>query len=304
MNRHLVIGLQGMSLSDEEARMLHAYPPLGVILFARNCQNPAQVKALLDAVRQATGEATWAAIDEEGGRVNRMPWPPFSQRRSAADYFGLSSGDVAAAEQAVYQDNLCIGEALAVLGFTHNCAPVLDVFHADGHGIIGERAYAADVETVARLAAACMRGLHDAGIDAVGKHFPGHGRANADSHLALPQVDAPLATILAEADGFRQLIRQGLRHVMTAHVVYKASGEQGEVEQAATFSPFWVQKMLREKFDFSGQVWSDDLCMQGAGGDVRKAANAALATGCDVLLLCEPEVVFPILSDDVLGSAV
>jgi len=302
MNRHLVIGLQGMRLSNEEMQMLHEHPPLGVILFARNCQSPAQVKALLDAVRQATGEATWAAIDEEGGRVNRMPWPPFSQRRSATDYLGLSDGDVAAAEKAVYQDNLHIGEALTALGFTHNCAPVLDVFRADGHGIIGARAYAADVEIVARLAAACMRGLHDAGIAAVGKHFPGHGRANADSHLALPQVDAPLATILAEADGFRQLINQGLRHVMTAHVVYNGVDGDGK-KQAATFSTFWVQQMLRERFSFAGRVWSDDLCMQGAGGDVRKAADAALAAGCDVLLLCEPEAVLSMLREDVLGSA-
>jgi len=303
MNRHLVIGLQGTSLSNEEMQMLHKYPPLGVILFARNCESPAQVKALLDAVRQITGEATWAAIDEEGGRVNRMPWPPFSRRHVAADYLGLSGGDIVAAEQAVYQDNLCVGEALAALGFTHNCAPVLDVFHADGHGIIGERAYAADVQTVARLAAACMRGLHDAGIAAVGKHFPGHGRANADSHLVLPQVDAPLKTLLAEAEGFRQLITQGLQHVMTAHVVYNGVDVDDGERQAATFSSFWVQQMLRGKFNFSGRVWSDDLCMQGAGGDVRKAAHAALAAGCDVLLLCEPEAVLSILREDVLGSA-
>jgi len=303
MNRHLVVGLQGMRLSNEETQMLRNFPPLGVILFARNCESPAQVKALLDAVRQACGEATWAVIDEEGGRVNRMPWPPFSQRHSAADYLGLCDGDVAAAEKVVYQYNLHTGEALAALGFTHNCAPVLDVFHADGHGIIGERAYAADVETVARLGAACMHGLQAAGIDAVGKHFPGHGRANADSHLALPQVDASMTTLLAEAQGFRQLIDQGLRHVMTAHVVYNTADGQCEKKQAATFSAFWVQQVLRERFSFPGRVWSDDLCMQGAGGDVRKAANAALVAGCDVLLLCEPGAVTSILREDVLGSA-
>ncbi|MDQ6986409.1 MAG: beta-N-acetylhexosaminidase [Mariprofundaceae bacterium] len=303
MNRHLLIGLQGTRLSTEETRMLRDFPPLGVILFARNCEAPEQVKALLDAVRQTTGKATWSVIDEEGGRVNRMPWPPFSERHAAADYLALSGGDVAIAEKAVYQDNLHTGGALVALGFTHNCAPVLDVFHADGHGIIGERAYAADVETVARLGAACMRGLHAAGIAAVGKHFPGHGRANADSHLALPQVDAPLATLLAEAQGFRQLIDQGLRHVMTAHVVYNTADNQREKKQAATFSTFWVQQVLRERFSFSGRVWSDDLCMQGAGGDVRKAADAALAAGCDVLLLCEPEAVVSILREDMLGSA-
>ncbi|MDX8392623.1 MAG: beta-N-acetylhexosaminidase [Mariprofundaceae bacterium] len=297
MNRHLVIGLQGVQLSREETHILRNSPPLGVILFARNCASSAQVKALIDALRQVTGEATWAVIDEEGGRVNRMPWPPFSGRRCAADYRDMAGGDSATAEKVVYQDSLRIGQALAKLGFTHNCAPVLDVFHADGHTIIGGRAYAADVEMVARSGAACMRGLHDAGIEAVGKHFPGHGRANADSHLALPQVDAPFDTLLAEADGFRLLIEQGLRHVMTAHVVYRCRDDK-----AATFSSFWVQQVLRRRFAFSGQVWSDDLCMQGAGGDAKQAAAAALAAGCDVLLLCEPEAVHSMLGADVLGS--
>jgi len=146
------------------------------------------------------------------------------------------------------------------------------------------------------LAAACMRGLHDAGIEAVGKHFPGHGRANADSHLALPQVDVPLATILNEAEPFWRLIEQGLRHVMSAHVVYADADGQGGVEQAgtkqaATFSAFWLQKILRERFEFQGKIWSDDLCMQGAGGDVCKAVKAALAAGCDVLPVCEPDAV-------------
>jgi len=286
MNRHLVIGLQGASLSSEEIRLLHEYPPLGVILFARNCKNPQQVKALLDAVRQSSGEATWAAIDEEGGRVHRMSWPPFSGRQSAGDYVANRERDMDAAEAAVYRDNLKIGQALAELGFTHNCAPVLDVFHADGHGIIGARAYGADVDVVARLAAACMRGLHDAGIEAVGKHFPGHGRANADSHLALPQVEAPLATLLAEAESFRCLVDQGIRHVMSAHVVYAAADHQ-----AATFSPFWLQRILRERFAFCGKIWSDDLCMRGAGGDVCKAVHAARAAGCDVLPVCEPDAV-------------
>jgi len=286
MNQHFVIGLHGTTLSNAEKQLLRQHPPLGVILFARNCENAQQVKALLDAVRQSTGEATWAAIDEEGGRVNRMDWLPFSGRLHAGDYVSKHEQDLNAAADAIYRDNLATGKALAELGFTHNCAPVLDIFHPDGHGIIGARAYGADVETVACLAAACLRGLHDAGIEAVGKHFPGHGRANADSHLALPQVDVPLATILNEAEPFRRLIEQGLRHVMSAHVVYTDADSK-----AATFSAFWLQKILRERFDFQGKIWSDDLCMQGAGGDVCKAVNAALAAGCDVLPVCEPDAV-------------
>jgi beta-N-acetylhexosaminidase len=185
---------------------------------------------------------------------------------------------------AVYEDNLLVGRALKELGFTHNCAPVLDLFHADGHGIIGQRAYGDNITVVSKLAAACMRGLAGAGIEAVGKHFPGHGRANADSHVAVPEVDAPYEVIVAEAEPFAELIQQGLKHVMTAHVIYRNADKD-----VATVSPFWVTQVLREDMGFSGRIWSDDLCMKGVGDDVWQAAQAALRAGCDTLLVCEPE---------------
>lgn len=286
MNRHLVIGLAGTMLTQVERRRLQRQPPLGVILFSRNIDNPGQLKALLAEVRRCTGENSWAVIDEEGGRINRIPWPPFVDRRPAADYGRMYAADAAAARQAVYDDALAAGLALKCLGFTHNCAPVLDVLHASGHAIIGERSYGRDVRAVAVLGEACMRGLHDAGIQAVGKHFPGHGRANADSHVAVPNVSAPLDVLLAEAEPFQRLIGQGLEHVMTAHVVY--TGADAEI---ATFSPFWLKQVLRKRLGFSGRIWSDDLGMQGAGRDVAAAARSALHAGCDVLLVCGPEEV-------------
>jgi len=300
LNRHLLIGLEGQKLNAWEISMLRESPPLGVILFARNIESPQQVKALLDSVRQCTGEASWAAIDEEGGRVHRMPWAPFHPRRPATEYGRMMQDDRDGAIQAVYDDNLHAGKALKELGFTHNCAPVLDLFHPDGHGIIGERAYGSDVETVASLAGACLRGLYDAGIEGVGKHFPGHGRANADSHVAVPQVDAPLETLLAEAQSFARLIETGLRHVMTAHVIYA-----GADERIATLSPFWLGEVLRGRFAFPGHIWSDDLSMKGAGDDVPAAARAAIAAGCDVLPVCQPEgvrAVYQDLSKGVIGS--
>jgi len=284
MNEHLIIGLEGLSLTTQEYRWLKEIPPLGIILFARNTESPEQVKALLAAVRACTGQNTWAAIDEEGGRVNRMPWAPFNTRRHAADYGVMYGRNAGTAIQAAYQDSVCAGEALKDMGFTHNCAPVLDLFHPDGHGIIGKRSFGDNVEQVTALAMACMRGLHDSGIEAVGKHFPGHGRANADSHVAVPQVDAPLATILDEAEPFARLIAAGLKHVMTAHVIYRDT-----VKDVATVSPFWVGHVLRERINFFGRIWSDDLCMKGVGEDVPAAAAAALKAGCDTLLICQPE---------------
>jgi len=300
LNRHLLIGLEGLALSPWERRMLRDHPPLGVILFVRNTASPEQVRALLDEVRQVAGEAVWAAIDEEGGRVNRMPWAPFNLRQPAGAHGRLLQQDRDTAWQAVYADNLRVGEALRELGFTHNCAPVLDLFHPEGHGIIGERAYGADVMSVAHLGTACWQGLLDAGVAAVGKHFPGHGRANADSHVAVPNVDAPLDTLLAEAQTFARLIEAGLRHVMTAHVVYTRMDDK-----VATLSPYWLGEVLRGRFGFTGDIWSDDLSMKGAGDDVPAAAKAALAAGCDVLPVCQPEGVrriYESLSAGMLGS--
>ena len=284
MHRQWIIGLNGTELTAAERHWLTRRPPRGVILFARNCESAAQVQRLLASVREATGEATWAAIDEEGGRVCRMRWAPFDQRRHAADYGVMYTRNAGHALQAVYQDHFVVAEALQELGFTHNCAPVLDLFHADGHAIIGQRAFGASVDQVSALALAAMRGLHDGGVAAVGKHFPGHGRANADSHVAVPVVDAPLQTLLAEAAPFARLIDEGLRHVMTAHVVYRDAAAE-----VATLSPFWVQQVLREQLGFTGEIWSDDLCMKGVGDDVMTALLAAKQAGCQLLLVCEPE---------------
>jgi len=300
LNRSLLIGLEGTVLNAWEKQILRQFPPLGVILFARNTESPEQVRGLLGEVRQSTGEASWAAIDEEGGRVHRMAWAPFYPRRPATEYGQMMARSRPAAVQAVYDDSLCIGEALNALGFTHNCAPVLDLFHPEGHGIIGERAYGADVKMVAELGAACLRGLGDAGVAAVGKHFPGHGRANADSHLAVPCVDAPLEMLLAEAQSFARLVEAGLQHVMTAHVVYAQADER-----IATLSPFWLGEVLRKRFGFQGRIWSDDLSMKGVGDDAPAAANAALAAGCNVLPVCQPQDVrrvYQSFAADMLGS--
>lgn len=284
MHSKLVIGLEGPELTADERVWLRQMPPRGVILFARNCRSPAQVRDLLAEVRALAGEGCWAAIDEEGGRVHRMPWAPFCDRCERAGFGRLYASDPEAACEAVFRDSLEAGEALFELGFSHNCAPVLDVFCPSGHGIIGERAYSADIEIVTRLGLACMRGLAAAGIAAIGKHFPGHGRADADSHVDVPHVSAEVTTLLSEAAPFQSLIREGLEHVMSAHVIYDAAADE-----VATLSRFWLHEVLRRRFGFRGMVWSDDLCMRGVGGNVCQAAERAAAAGCDILLVCQPD---------------
>ena len=284
MLKQCVIGLKGLELTPQEIIWLKEKKPKGVILFARNIASAEQVKNLLQSVREHIGEHCWAAIDEEGGRVNRLPWPPFNNRTQAIDFEALFNGNPDHATKKVYDEAFETGKALKELGFTHNCAPVLDIFFAEGDPVIGNRAYSNNPEIITILATAYMQGLHDAGIDAIGKHFPGHGRANADSHLAMPEVHADLATILKEADAFPTLFAKGLKHVMTAHVSYPQIDTD-----VATFSPFWLQKVLRDQLQFTGDIWSDDLCMKGCGMSVPDAARAAKKAGCDILLICEPD---------------
>jgi beta-N-acetylhexosaminidase len=280
----LVIGLEGTHLTDDEKRWLSENPPAGVILFARNIESPEQVKALIESVRDIGGEDLAAAIDEEGGGVNRLPWPPFNNRIQADEYGKLYETDPEIAVSHVFDDAYETGVALKQLGFTHNCAPDLDLFHPEGHAIIGGRSYGADTHTVASLGVACIHGLQEAGIEAIGKHFPGHGRANADSHVAVPEVDAPVDLLLSEAECFELAFSQNLNHVMTAHVIYSTADEK-----VATLSHYWIHDVLREQMGFTGTIWSDDLCMKGVGNSVSEAAEAALEAGCDILLVCEPE---------------
>ncbi|MDQ6975097.1 MAG: beta-N-acetylhexosaminidase [Mariprofundaceae bacterium] len=282
---HCVIGLQGTSLQAEECHFLKQHPPLGVILFSRNTIDAAQVRTLLDDVRKHAGNKIWASIDEEGGRINRLPFFPFNQRKTAASFGRAYQKEPQAALQAVYDDAYRVGNALKKLGFTHNCAPVLDVFYAHAHSIIGNRAYSDHVGDVIALATACMQGYHDAGIAAIGKHYPGHGRAVLDSHIACPMVDASEKALRHDAEVFYQLIKAGLNHIMTAHIRYPALDCN-----RASYSSFWLQKEL-PAHGFSGTIWSDDLCMKGAGDNIHDALQQATLAGCDALLVCDPEVV-------------
>lgn len=280
----LVIGLKGTALTSEERQWLSEKPPAGVILFARNIESHEQVKALLAEVREQSGDDIAVVIDEEGGRINRLPWSPFNNRTQADEFGRLYESDPETAVSHVYDDAYEVGVALKALGFTHNCAPVLDLFHPEGHAIIGNRAYGSTTHLVASLGVACVHGLQEAGIEAIGKHFPGHGRANADSHVAVPVVDAAINVLLEEAETFVLSFSQNLNHVMTAHVIYSAVDEN-----VATLSHYWIDDVLREQMGFTGSVWSDDLCMKGVGNNLHEAAEAALKAGCDILLVCEPE---------------
>jgi len=284
----LMIDLAGTVLGvDERERLLHPVVG-GVVLFARNYEDPAQLRALVDEVHRLRSPELLVAVDQEGGRVQRFH-APFTPLPAAARYgerYDRKRGE--AAELAALGGRLMAGELRAV-GVDLSFAPVLDLRSA-ASAVIGERAFHADPQVVAVLARAWMDGARAAGMASVGKHFPGHGSVAADSHHQLPLDPRDLGTLeLADLLPFERLVHFGIPALMAAHVVYP------EVDSyPAGYSSVWIGDVLRRRIGFQGAVFSDDLAMFGAasGGDYVERARLALAAGCDMVLLCNrPEAV-------------
>jgi beta-N-acetylhexosaminidase len=269
-----IIGLAGLALSAEEAALLHAHTPAGIILFARNIQDPPQLAALIGGVRSILPDAI-LMVDQEGGRVARLR-PPFWQAHPPARAIGaLHARDAAAGLRTAWLTGALIGAQCAQAGFTVAAAPVLDVAAPDGHDVIGDRAYSADPAAVAALGGAVARGLLAAGVQPVGKHFPGHGRARADSHLELPVLDG-----VSQADLVPFRANVWLPWMMTAHIRYT----QQDMENPATLSPALTG--LIRSLGFTGVLTTDDLAMHALTGSPGTRAARALAAGCDVALHC------------------
>lgn len=274
-----MLDLEGQTLTKEDQRLLKNPAVGGVILFARNVESATQVRELCDSIRRVRGDLL-LAVDQEGGRVQRIRQgvtrlPPMAR-----------IGDVFAHDQSVglalaKDTGWLLGMEMAACGLDISFAPVLDV-DSGISSVIGERSFSRDPQHVALLGQAFVHGLHEAGMAAVGKHFPGHGGVGADSHTALPVDERPLSAI-KEHDlvPFSQLATL-LNGVMPAHVVYSAFDSR-----PAGFSPSWLG-MLRESLGFKGCIFSDDLSMAGAheAGGPAERAKAALAAGCDMLLIC------------------
>jgi beta-N-acetylhexosaminidase len=276
-----LIDVLGTELVDEDRRRLLHPACGGVILFARNYENPQQLVALVREMRALRRELL-VCVDHEGGRVQRFrtgftALPPM--RRIGE----LWDRDREAGRRAAHAVGVVIATELAAHGVDFSFAPVLDLEY--GHSsVIGDRALHADPGAVGELGAELVRGLAAGGVAAVGKHFPGHGYARADSHVDLPVDDRALAEILArDVAPYRAAIAAGLAGVMPAHVIYP----QVDPEPAG-YSTLWLQEVLRGQLGFGGLIFSDDLSMAGAGtaGGVPERARAALAAGCDMVLLC------------------
>jgi beta-N-acetylhexosaminidase len=277
-----IFGCEGKLLNDQERSFFRDVQPFGFILFARNCESAAQVRALCDDLRSTVANPKAPIfIDQEGGRVQRLG-PPHWRKRPAARQFGeLFKRNPVDGRQATYLCARLIAHELKEVGVTANCTPVLDVPVVGAHDIIGDRAYSTEPAIVIELGRIVVAGHLDSGVLPVIKHIPGHGRAQADSHLTLPRVSTPYPELSThDFVTFRGVNDAPV--AMTAHVVYEAV----DPKRPATTSSRVVQTVIRREIGFDGLLLSDDLSMAALQGSIGKRANSALLAGCDVVLHC------------------
>ena len=283
-----ITGCAGPALSARETEFLQHANPWGLILFKRNCETPEQLKVLTSAFRACVGRRDAPVfVDQEGGRVQRLGPPSNSWRKypKARAYGDLYERDPVAALRSARHVGRLMAEDLIAAGITANCLPVLDVPQADSHDVIGDRAYSLNREQVMVLARAHAAGLMDGGVLPVVKHIPGHGRAMADSHLALPVVDAARED-LRQSDFPPFAAFADAPMAMTAHVVYTALDKKSP----ATLSRKIVKSVIRGEIGFRGLLMTDDLSMKALTGSIAGKCGQALAAGCDVILHCNGEL--------------
>ncbi|CAM5778986.1 beta-N-acetylhexosaminidase [Castellaniella caeni] len=279
----VMVDVAGFELTEaEQARLRH--PQVGgVILFTRNFADRAQLTALCQAIHAVRSEPLLIAVDHEGGRVQRFRtdgFTPIPAMRALGEWYDQ---DPQAALHGATETGFVLASELRACGVDFSFTPVLDLDHGVSQ-VIGNRSFHADPAVVSLLARALVQGLAQAGMAACGKHFPGHGAVAADSHLAIPVDDRPLDDILgADAAPYGWLGDLVLPAVMPAHVIYPQVAPE-----PAGFSRRWVTGILREQLAYDGVVFSDDLTMEGASvaGDIHARAQAALAAGCDMVLVC------------------
>lgn len=279
---NLIIDIDRCTLQAEEKEIIkHPYVG-GVILFTRNYETPAQISALIHDIRRCKKKPLLIAVDQEGGRVQRFKQPLTTL--PPARYFGET---YAKSPELALSNAETIGHQMALelreLGVDFSFAPVLDLDWQKSE-VIGNRAFHADPLIVSHLAGAFMRGMSRANMLAVGKHFPGHGWVTADSHTDIPIDTRNWETIWNhDVQPFKALIAQGLNAIMPAHVIYSECDKH-----PAGFSTFWLQKILREKLNFKGTIYSDDLSMKGASviSNIVDRVKTAFIAGCNKILIC------------------
>jgi beta-N-acetylhexosaminidase len=280
-----IYGLSGPIMTEAERDFFRDSAPAGFILFARNCENPEQLLALTDSLRDLSGrEDLPIMIDQEGGRVARMKPPVWPEFPSGEAFARLYDKAPSSAMEAARSNARAIALTLRSSGINVNCLPLLDVRQEGAHDIIGDRALGSDPMQVAALGRAILDGMASAGVVGVIKHLPGHGRALCDSHVELPVVTATAAELEVDLEPFERL-----RHApmaMVAHVIYTA----WDADRPSSTSPTVVQSIIRERIGFDGWLMSDDIGMEALNGTAGERAAAVVQAGCDAALHCSGEM--------------
>ena len=282
----LVIGVAGTELTAQERDWLQHDAVAGVILFKRNFASRDQVADLSAAIRAAAPRPQLVCVDQEGGRVQRFR-DGYSDLPPLQRFGELYAGDPQAALALAEEHAWLMASEVRASGVDLSFAPVVDL--ARGNRAIGDRAFSADPQVVAAFTRAYVRGMHSVGMAATLKHFPGHGTVLEDTHFDDAIDPRPLETLRKEdLVPFAVGIEAGADAVMLAHVSYPAVAPE-----PAGYSPFWIQKILREEMGFRGVVFSDDIGMAAAfsAGGIKARIYDHLDAGCDVVLVCSPKLV-------------
>jgi beta-N-acetylhexosaminidase len=275
----IMVGCRGESLSRDERLVFAEYGFGGFILFRQNCCAPRQLLSLCRSLwESASAQPPFIAIDQEGGKVHRLP-EPFTHFPAAAMIGARNDSNLA------YRAGRATATELSLVGINLNFAPVLDVNSNPANPIIGDRAFGVDPKLVTAMSLAWLRGLRDGGVIPCGKHFPGHGDTDEDSHVALPVVTKSRSQLqTSELPPFAEACHAGIEALMTAHVKFTAL----DPRHAATLSEPIVTGLLRHQFGYDGVIFSDDMEMKAISDqyDINESAALALRAGVDVLLFC------------------
>lgn len=279
----IITGIEGTTLTKEAERVIRLYTPGGVILFPRNYKNPKQLYELIRDLQALAREVSpgwplFISVDQEGGKVARLT-EPFTQFPEPG-CLGLADS-----HELAYRFGSALAMELKSVGINMDYAPVLDVNTNPENPIIGMRAFSTDPLRAGVLGVAFLNGMQDLGMVAVGKHFPGHGDTAQDSHLELPTVDRDEATLeQVELAPFAHAVENGLRAVMTAHVMYPA----WDKKLPATLSRQILKNILRARLGFQGIVISDDLEMKAIDNHykVEELAGMGVEAGLDMFMIC------------------
>jgi beta-N-acetylhexosaminidase len=290
----VMLDIEGTRLTDADRRRLNHPLAGGVILFSRNYASAEQLAALTEAIHALRHPPLVIAVDHEGGRVQRFR-EGFTALPAMRELGWAWDHGQQRARQLAQEVGFVLAAELLAYGVDLSLAPVLDIDRG-ASTVIGDRAFHSDPRVVGELGRALLHGLRQAGMNGVGKHFPGHGHVSADSHHEVPVDERTYEEIEAvDLAPFRRLIEAGLGGIMPAHVIYPRVDDR-----PAGFSAVWLKQVLRGRLGFDGVIFSDDLSMEGArvAGGLPERARAALGAGCDMVLLCNsPQAV-----DDLLDN--